>query len=55
MVKKKSFTSFPAEGKLLMYGSGCFGAVPVFGFFFIDSTLDQKWNRNYLPEFVCHI
>lgn len=25
--KKKSFTSFPAEGKLLMYGSGCFGAV----------------------------
>lgn len=53
--KKKSIVSFPAEGKLLMYGSGWFGAVSVLHFFFTDSTLDQKRNRNYLPELVCHI
>lgn len=32
-LKKLSFTSFLAEGKLLVYGCGFFGVVSVFSFF----------------------
>lgn len=47
------FTSFLKAScwYMVVVALGQFG----FSFFFIDSTLDEKWNRNYLPELVCHI